>query len=374
MAVQITPNDQAMNVKINPGFFDKPQMEKLSSSSSSSSSYAPNIILGLKNKVAIPPSTNKPHDNNCSNSQDSQALSSSNTIFKPLPFHSHKDLALAERSIKKLVEDSRFFPQEAAREDWFHRSSNTRECRVKTLYEHELQVGRMLGRGGFCQVRLASLISGKNTNSNNEYALKYLQPSNRSKSSFARGAADLAIEARFLSLLSNENIISLHYVSEGTLAEAYNCLDVDTIQDVDYFNDQAQRQICSLRHFGYFLVLDYLRDTLLQRIQNLYIPSMISHGFSHPKAHHNKHKCDYGQQCGNTKNASLNKQEVQLHWWNKKIWQRSNENEKIAFLQESLRKRIKILRQVASALQYLHANGIIYRDGKSFLSRTDHSK
>jgi serine/threonine protein kinase len=370
-----------MNVKLNPNFFDK-QMEKLQSSSSSSSTS--NVLRGLKNRA----SSSKVPNNNCSNGTANHTPTTS-TLYKPLPFHSRKELALAERSIQKLVEDSRFFPPQAANEDWFqHRSSSNNIAergivtKVTTLYESQLQVGRMLGRGGFCQVRLVTINNtngGKTTSStrdhnSNEYALKYLQPSNKSKSSFARGAADLAIEARFLSLLSHENIISLHYVSEGTLAETYNCLDVESTQSGnDCFrenNEGPQQPMPELRSYGYFLVLDYLRDTLLQRIQNLYILSMMAHGFAHPKAHHNKHKCHYGQQFTNgseKKDASTTV--PQVHWWNKMLWARNGSLEeehskKLAFVQESLKKRLKILKQIALALEYLHSNGIVYRDVK----------
>ena len=355
-----------MNIKINPGFFDKSNnSEKMSSSSTSSTS--PSMLLGLKNKITPSIKRQNNHDNDTTN-QNNEA----STIHTPLPFHSHKELALAERSIQKLVEDSHFFPPGAAREDWFHRSLHGGEAtKVTTLYESELQVGRMLGRGGFCQVRLVNLKNGNGcTTNNNEYAIKYLQPISKSKSSFARGAADLAIEARFLSLLSHENIISLHHISAGTLAETYNCLDAASIKDEDCFKENEAQEISpSLRTYGYFLILDYLRDTLLQRIQNLYIPSMISHGFTHPKAHHNKHRCHYGQHCDSS-NDNNPKREVQLHWWNRRLWQRNFTNEekhnrKMVFLQDSLRKRLRILRQIASALEYLHSIGIVYRDGKS---------
>ena len=217
----------AMNVKINPEFFA--QSTKTMDASSSNS---PNILLGLKNKITP---TN-------SNSASSDPHIPTPTIMKPLPFHSHKELALAERSIQKLVEDSHFFPPEAAREDWFqhYTPQHDGETTVTTLYESEIQVGRILGRGGFCQVRLVHL---KNRG-HKEYALKYLQPSNKTKSSFARGAADLAIEARFLSLLSHEGIIKLHHVSDGTLAEAYNCLDAESIKDEDLA--QAMRTIIGM--------------------------------------------------------------------------------------------------------------------------------
>ena len=348
-----------MNVN-NRKFQDAPQIEKLSSSSSSSSPYH---LFGLRNKVAT--STNS-HDSN-SNKPSNQA----NRIEKKPqpPSHSHQELALAERSIRNLVQDSHFFPPEAAKEDWFHHNmkhNSDTHTKVATLYEHELHVGRMLGHGGFCHVRIADVKNEKEEH----YAVKYLHPSNKNKSSFARGAADLAIEARFLSLLSHENIIKLHYVSDGTLAEVYNCEDVEE----DF--DESKTVSPDLREYGYFLVLDYLRDTLLQRIQHVYIPSMISHGFSHPKVHHNKHiQCSYGEKGGSTNAKSSD--ESQLHWWNKRSWQKNkNEgyNHKMQFLQQSMRTRLGILRHIACALGYLHSNGIIYRDGKYVMHRVCFSR
>ena len=336
---------------------DQPRMEKLSSSSSSDSRDG----LAIQTKTTTSSTAN--NVNNC-NIQ---------TMNKPLPFHSRKELALAERSIQKLVQDSCFFPPEAARDDWFHRHSNVdghdshKNSTVSTLYEDELHVERLLGQGGFCQVRLAHL-SNKTTE---EYAIKYLQSSNTKKASFfARGAADLAIEARFLSLLHHEHIITLHYVSEGTLGEVYNCLDEGNDEDDNSIHHQG-REHTLLRTYGYFLVLDYLRDTLLQRIQNLYVPSVMSYGLAHPKAHHKNHRCEYRPQTSALKNLASKQQETQIHWWNKKLWQKNRKEEeewsqKRMFLCNSLIKRLNVLRQVASALEYLHAHGIVYRDSKFF--------
>jgi hypothetical protein len=313
----------------------------------------------------------KPSANHSQQETRGHTRPKSESALSPLPFHSRKELLLAEKSVQKLVVDSKFFPQEASREDWFRRaddidhvSQRGQQTRVvTTLYEHELHVDQILGKGGFCQVRLARL-----KGDNREYALKYLQPCGKSKSAFSRGAADLAIEARFLSLLRHENIISLHYVSGGTFAEAYNCM----MLGAESFGETVGGDLAlpPLRHYGYFLVLDYLRDTLLQRIQNRYIPAVVARGICHPKAFHAKHKCHYGEQYHDAGPKDEEKNcEHQVHWWNKRLWQRNCEDEnhrKMMFLSGSLAKRLGILRQVASALEYLHENGIVYRDGECF--------
>merc|ERR1719410_2659146 len=78
---------------------------------------------------------------------------------------------------------------------------------------------------------------------------------------FERGVADLAIEARFLALLSHQHIIKLHYVSGGRFEEQYNC---DEEGGHEYRN-----------RFGMFLLLDPLHETLQRRIQGTYIPEVV---------------------------------------------------------------------------------------------------
>ncbi|KAL7426195.1 hypothetical protein ACHAXM_000372 [Skeletonema potamos] len=68
-----------------------------------------------------------------------------------------------------------------------------------------------------------------NTNNNNTNNTEQQQQQQQQQiikpsiSKFERAIADLVIEARFLSLLSHENIIKLWFVSEGSLEENFNC-------------------------------------------------------------------------------------------------------------------------------------------------------
>ena len=185
------------------------------------------------------------------------------------------------------------------------------------------------------------------TNKNNtmaRYAIKYLSPtrtaphpSDPKNKVFQRGIADLAMEACFLSLLAHENIITCHYVSEGSLEENFNtdedCYDygggsgvgsgggsrrgsdkkkrrfkeeivmdamgnlvlrevpIDDDDDDKNENkngdgkkegdDEQQQQEedekkSSYTHrFGYFLLLDVLHETLAHRIDHVYIPQVL---------------------------------------------------------------------------------------------------
>ena len=143
-----------------------------------------------------------------------------------------------------------------------------------TVHERDVVGGGLLGTGGFCEVRCCLAKAKKNMNNNNDmqqqndapeaalsdasqllydspispppnnsssstnntphepmakYAIKYLSPtrtaphhSDPKNKVFQRGIADLAVEACFLSLLKHTNIITCHYVSEGSLEENFN--------------------------------------------------------------------------------------------------------------------------------------------------------
>lgn len=124
----------------------------------------------------------------------------------------------------------------------------------------DLSVGDLLGSGGFSSVFQVSILpeqretdSGRtNHNSSSEhrtslqkgsYALKFLdeklwQQADR----FCDAAADLGLEAKLLSHLNHDNIIKLHGVSGGCPSTSFQ------------------------RKGGFFLVLDFLEDTLDNRL------------------------------------------------------------------------------------------------------------
>ena len=184
--------------------------------------------------------------------------------------------------------------------------------RVTSVEESGIDVGTILGTGGFCVVRLACLqrnramrpnvdlqnndhaptLSSSSSSSSSlqrMFAMKYLSPTKfapesyettghdifqtRRNRMFERGIADLAMEARFLSILSHVYIIRLHHVGAGCLSNQFNCNrkenDYDQSGGIDSTN---------YRHrFGFFLLLDPLYETLTTRIQRTYIPQVFDH-------------------------------------------------------------------------------------------------
>lgn len=346
-----------------------------------------------------------------------------------LSCHPPQDLSLAERSIWELVKDSQFFPPDAAKENWFHHRTSSRNeqkssvsehtplssrgdvddgtpskqvktTHVGTLSEHELRLEELIGRGGFCEVRLAYLDSNANENygivgsstqdgdrivpPQKKYAIKYLSPTiskTKSKKSFCRGVADLAIESRFLSLLSHPNIIRLHFVSDGSLRENYNCLENNNNaasangcrHDTNQVEENGNHH---LHHVGFFLVLEHLHETLDHRIIHTYIPEVTRiMGMDPMKYHDNYDRHHHHTFPHNNKHGNVGCH--QHHWWFNRLpkWLQHKHDALFVTRDEIVRsshhplsnllaKRLIILRQIASALQYLHRHHIIFRDIK----------
>ena len=354
--------------------------------------------------------------------QNQQQHQHSNTVLPTLPFHSHQELSLAERSLRRLVINSQFFPLRAVSDDWFRRpssggdgdrkpapsESNSEEgttalttTHVTTLYEQEIRVEKLLGRGGFCEVRLAHLKDGISKNAtittsitdqeeehppspHQCYAIKYLSPTishRKSKKAFSRGAADLAIEARFLSLLNHAHIIHLHYVSAGSLHENYNCLDMNEDEKEGCSCNSSSRSgsdtiSCdqggfevNLRHFGYFLLLDRLHETLDHRMKHTFILEVEFLTGEPPSKHHDHHRC-----CTNYSNMPHSIGFQQRRWLNNlSQWTHlqptafvSNRDDGTCShpLKNLLARRLVILRSIATAVKYLHEHNIIFRDIK----------
>jgi len=214
---------------------------------------------------------------------------------------------------------------------------------VPSVREGEIDYGEVLGKGGFCEVRLAALRDDRRGGADGRgprlYAMKYLSPSKyapqaeelpdkprpRNKA-FERGIADLAIEARFLTLLSHDNIIKLHYVSGGSLEEQFNC------RGGDY------------RHrFGLVMLLDPMHETLAKRIDDTYIPRVF---------------------CGPAPPTPAAASSRGL-WRRLTTKKRSDGALPLEGWRIQLARRLEGLRGVAAAMQYLHDDcRVIYRDCK----------
>jgi len=179
----------------------------------------------------------------------------------------------ARRALEKMAHDSQIIRQRIVGVgDEAHAAIETTE-----FYPSDVLIGRLLGRGGFSEVHEARLlrdtpalqssrggessdediggdsdgnineaeISEEDSDSDDQghtcVVVKFLRRSvmvDRKK--FARGAADLVIEASLLSALNHPNIIRLLGVTEG----------------------QVEDNFANGKDHGFFLVLDRLHDTL----------------------------------------------------------------------------------------------------------------
>ena len=182
----------------------------------------------------------------------------------------------------------------------------------------------------------------------------------RSRKSFSRGAADLCIEARILSLLRHANIIKLHHVSSGNIRENFNCPEANAAN--------PQQSCCNggLRRMGYFLVLDFLHETLRHRIASRYIPEYKLLSGEDPRAQHENHRCTTGQHMGSFHRAAAH--ERQRQWWGLP-WVHLKRTDRVSScpvstqsaFRESLAERLRVLRAIASAVDYLHKKRIVFR-------------
>jgi serine/threonine protein kinase len=108
----------------------------------------------------------------------------------------------------------------------------------------DVKIDMTIGTGSYCRVQRVRLNSSSGL-LEDVYALKALSPKTmEAETSFREGVSDIALEGSILSRLDHENIVKIHGVSSGCISEVFSKP-----------NDE-----------GYFLILDFLTETLKDRM------------------------------------------------------------------------------------------------------------
>jgi len=225
---------------------------------------------------------------------------------------------LVRKQVKSTLDDSKAIEGE---------ESHEKDKTLGIFERSDLKLGKLLGSGGFSDVYEISefVTTAKSQNNrkwtrqqslarevyqnnvvdrdgNSNYVVKHLKPKMmKNVKDFVLAATDLAVEARYLSSLKHDNILQIR----GWAAEGIE----------SYSNGE---------HDGYFLILDRLHDTLDKRLINW--------------------------RTDNNDDLTTNFTRLSISSHGK--------------MSNGLLSRIKVAHQIASALQYLHGKGIIFRDLK----------
>eukprot|EP00979_Chaetoceros_neogracilis_P014836 scaffold4912_cov284-Chaetoceros_neogracile.AAC.27 len=227
---------------------------------------------------------------------------------------------IGKRAVERLFHKSIFFQDanidanvelqneaEAAKGAWKNMDAN----KVVQVASNHVDVGNLLGEGGFCLVHEAGIILPNHQKVEKDYCVKFLKPvilAERRK--LARGIADLAIEAHFLATLNHPHILKIRGVAEGIELFQPTCPELTN-----------QPGIAG----GYFLILDKMHTTLDKKIEIEW------------KSATDKY------------NSFLYRTTHDLRGFKRK---------------GARTERLEVALQLAQAMQYLHQHNVVYRDLK----------
>ncbi len=207
---------------------------------------------------------------------------------------------------------------------------------VTTYRRDEIVVGELLGKGAFSEVfEIKGFTSSRRYDPNRTYAIKHLknrlmsQPDN-----FRLAASELLCEAHMLASFDHPNIIKIHgWATDGIFALAKEG-----------------------RHDSYFLLLERLDETLDHRIDEW---------------RNSQSKASPSTNMGNERSSSSPSRPSLSSLWHH-FTPGSRETQPAnplprghpLYNDEKYLEKTQIAMQMASALQYLHEHGVIYRDMK----------
>ena len=195
----------------------------------------------------------------------------------------------------------------------------------------DLVVSGILGQGAFSEVHEVRV--NHDADPNRRYAMKHLKAKLlRQGENFRLAAAELAVEAHMLASFDHPNVMQIRGWAANGVAS---------------YTDG--------RHDSFFLLLDRLDETLDQRIchwQNQPIPS-------HPHQSHNPHSSNLVSDLLKRFSISTVAENSAAAQENA-IMQKQQQR-----IMESLHlEKVGICVEIASALAYLHSQGVIFRDLK----------
>lgn len=203
---------------------------------------------------------------------------------------------------------------------------------IALVHRHDLQVGKLLGRGAFSEVHSVRIVGGDQRDPNTkrpvEFAMKHLKPKLMSQpDNFRLAAAELAVEAHMLASLDHPNILKIRGWAANGVAS-----------------------FTSGRHDGFFLLLDKLDETLDQRIINWQRLRAVQEAQA---AQNNGSLVTdlwrrFAQPEDNTSVLLQERQELVLEKQRQHLYL----------------EKLSVCADLCSALAYLHERGIIFRDLK----------